>query len=90
MAKFVMPDDPETQFGVFSVMLERVEKAIETVPASRAQLEEALRVAQEAGDIPKLREVFVKKLELRGQELCLIDQKRRLEERIDGLRLEIQ
>jgi len=86
MAKFVMPDDPETQFGVFSVMLERVEKAILTVPESVAQLDKAMNLAQEAGDIPKLREVYSKKIELRGQELCLIDQKRRLEERIDGFR----
>lgn len=89
MAKFVMPDDPEIQVGVFRVMLERVEKAIETVPESRAQLDKAMNLAQEAGDIPKLREVYSKKIELRGQELCLVDQKRRLEERIDVLRLEI-
>jgi len=87
--KFVMPDDPEIQVGVFRVMLERVEKAIKTVPESRAQLDKAMNLAQEAGDIPKLREVYSKKIELRGQELSLIDQKRRLEERIDGLRLEI-
>lgn len=86
MSKFVMPDDPEIQVGVFRAMLEKVEKAIETVPISRAQLEEALRLAQEAGDIPKLREAYTKKLELRGQELCLIDQRRRLEERIDLVR----
>jgi len=84
--KFVMPEDPEIQVGVFSVMLERVEKAIETVPVSRAQLDEAVRLAQETGDVPKLREVYSKRIELRGQELCLIDQKRRLEERIDGFR----
>ena len=89
MAKFVMPDDPEIQVGVFRVMLERVEKAIKTVPESRAQLDKTMNLAQEAGDVPKLREVYSKRIELRGQELCLIDQKRRLEERIDGLRLEI-
>lgn len=88
--KFVMPDDPETQIGVFSVMLERVEKAIETVPTSRAQLEEALKLAQERGDIPKLRDIFLKKLELRGQELSLIDQRRRLEERIEDVRKRLE
>ena len=84
--KFVMPDDPEIQLGVFQAMLVKVEGAILKIPDSFLQLEETLRQAQESGDIQKLRETYANKVELRRQELCLIDQKRRLEERIDLVR----
>jgi len=84
--KFVMPDDPEIQLGVFQAMLVKVEGAILKIPNSFLQLEETLRQAQESGDIQKLREAYANKVELRRQELCLIDQKRRLEERIDLVR----
>ena len=90
--KFVMPDDPEIQLGVFQAMLVKVEGAILKIPDSFLQLDETLRQAQESGDIQNLRETYANKVELRRQELCLIDQKRRLEERIDLVRerLEIQ
>ncbi len=84
--KFVMPDDPEIQLGVFQAMLVKVEGAILKIPDSFLQLDETLRQAQESGDIQKLRETYANKVELRRQELCLIDQKRRLEERIDLVR----
>lgn len=84
--KFVMPDDPEIQLGVFQAMLVKVEGAILKIPDSFLQLDETLRQAQESGDIQKLREAYANKVELRRQELCLIDQKRRLEERIDLVR----
>jgi len=84
--KFVMPDDPEIQLGVFQAMLVKVDGAILKIPNSFLQLEETLRQAQESGDIQKLREAYANKVELRRQELCLIDQKRRLEERIDLVR----
>jgi len=84
--KFVMPDDPEIQLGVFQAMLVKVEGAILKIPDSFLQLDETLRQAQESGDIQNLREAYANKVELRRQELCLIDQKRRLEERIDLVR----
>ena len=84
--KFVMPDDPEIQLGVFQAMLVKVEGAILKIPDSFLQLDETLRQAQESGDIQNLRETYANKVELRRQELCLIDQKRRLEERIDLVR----
>jgi len=84
--KFVMPDDPEIQLGVFQAMLVKVDDAILKIPNSFLQLEETLRQAQESGDIQNLREAYANKVELRRQELCLIDQKRRLEERIDLVR----
>jgi len=84
--KFVMPEDPEIQLGVFQAMLVKVDDAILKIPDSFLQLEETLRQAQESGDIQKLREAYANKVELRRQELCLIDQKRRLEERIDLVR----
>jgi len=90
--KFVMPDDPEIQLGVFQAMLVKVEGAILKIPDSFLQIDETLRQAQESGDVQNLREAYANKVELRRQELCLIDQKRRLEERIDLVRerLEIQ
>jgi len=84
MKKFVMPESPAAQKEMFGEMHRRVQEAIQTIPATQERLGRAIAQAHEAKNIPKVRELSQKMTLLRRQELCLIDQKMRLEERING------
>jgi len=85
MKKFVMPESPAAQKEMFGEMHRRVQEAIQTIPATQERLGRAIAQAHEAKNIPKVRELSQKMGELRRQELCLYDQRKRLEERITCL-----
>ena len=84
MKKFVVPTDPNVVESMFSAMLSRVEEAIKSIPSTRARLEQAIAEKHQAKDIKTVRALAVKMSLLRRQELCLQDQKKRLEDRLNG------
>jgi len=84
MKKFVLPKDKTVLESMYRAMLSRVEQGILLVPSTRARLEQAIAEKHQAKDMKAVRALAVKMTLLRRQELCLIDQKMRLEERING------
>lgn len=84
MKKFVKPTDPNVVESMYRTMLSRVEDAIKSIPSTRAMLEQAIAEKHQAKDIKAVRALAVKMSLLRRQELCLHDQKKRLEGRLNG------
>ncbi len=84
MKKFVKPTDPNVVESMYRTMLSRVEDAIKSIPSTRARLEQAIAEKHQAKDIKAVRALAVKMSLLRRQELCLQDQKKRLEDRLNG------
>jgi len=84
MKKFVKPTDPNVVESMYRTMLSRVEDAIKSIPSTRAMLEQAIAEKHQAKDIKAVRALAVKMSLLRRQELCLLDQKKRLEGRLNG------
>ena len=84
MKKFVKPTDPNVVESMYKTAISRVEDAIKSVPITRARLEQAIAEKHKAKDIKAVRALAVKMSLLRRQELCLHDQKKRLEERLNG------
>ena len=84
MKKFVKPTDPNVVESMYRTMLSRVEDAIKSIPSTRAMLEQAIAEKHQAKDIKAVRALAVKMSLLRRQELCLLDQKKRLEDRLNG------
>ena len=84
MKKFVKPTDPNVVESMYRTMLSRVEDAIKSIPSTRAMLEQAIAEKHQAKDIKAVRALAVKMSLLRRQELCLQDQKKRLEDRLNG------
>ena len=84
MKKFVLPKDPKEVESMYRAMLSRVEEGILSVPSTRARLEQAIAEKHQAKDIKAVRALAVKMSLLRRQELCLQDQKKRLEDRLNG------
>ena len=84
MKKFVLPKDPKEVESMYRTMLSRVEDAIKSIPSTRAMLEQAIAEKHQAKDIKAVRALAVKMSLLRRQELCLLDQKKRLEGRLNG------
>ena len=84
MKKFVPPTDQREVDEMYREMLSRVEQGILLVPSTRARIEQAIVEKHKAKDMKAVRALAVKMSLLRRQELCLIDQKMRLEERLNG------
>jgi len=84
MKKFVKPTDPNVVESMYKTAISRVEDAIKSVPITRARLEQAIAEKHKAKDIKAVRALAVKMSLLRRQELCLIDQKKRLEDKLNG------
>ncbi len=84
MKKFVLPRDKKDVESMYRAMLSRVEQGILLVPSTRARLEQAIAEKHKAKDIKAVRALAVKMSLLRRQELCLIDQKKRLEDKLNG------
>jgi len=84
MKKFVSPTNPKEVDEMYREMLSRVEEGILSVPSTRARLEQAIAENYRAKNMKAVRALAVKMSLLRRQELCLIDQKMRLEERLNG------
>ena len=84
MKKFVKPTDPNVVESMYKTAISRVEDAIKSVPIMRERLEQAIAEKHQAKDIKAVRALAVKMSLLRRQELCLQDQKKRLEDRLNG------
>ena len=84
MKKFVPPTDQREVDEMYREMLSRVEQGILLVPSTRARIEQAIVEKHKAKDIKAVRALAVKMSLLRRQELCLLDQKKRLEGRLNG------
>ncbi|MFZ3147832.1 MAG: hypothetical protein WA137_02190, partial [Methanothrix sp.] len=81
--KFDMPTDPAAQIRMHEAMLKKICIASQEVIARRSMLLPELARRLDTGeDVKKLSQA---KKELRYQELCLLDQERRLKERISCL-----
>ena len=84
MKKFVPPTDQREVDEMYREMLSRVEQGILLVPSTRARIEQAIVEKHKAKDMKAVRALAVKMSLLRRQELCLLDQKKRLEGRLNG------
>ncbi len=84
MTRFVMPDNPEAKIHIHSDMLARVQDGIQQITSRKVGLETELILAESQGrDTTELTKI---KRNLRLQELCLVDQEKRLKGRIECLR----
>jgi hypothetical protein len=81
--KFAMPKGPIDQIQIHNAMVARIGQARQQIVSTQAHVSQDLRLADPGSEAFK-RLVQVGKY-LRMQELCLIDQERRLKERIDCL-----
>lgn len=73
---------------MYTEMLGQVTFSLEQIARLKPIRARELAELQEAGG--DIKPLIARQNEVRKQELCLIDQGKRLRERIDGLRLEIQ
>jgi len=73
----------------YTVALQKVEEAIGKMPMSKKMLDEQLEEARLLQDKDKIIAIHSVKGELHRQELALLDQRKRLMERIYAVRLEI-
>ena len=78
--KFSMPADPYDKVKMYKAMLVRVEEAKELVTSQMGMISSELKSRVAAGQ--DVREAYQTHKKLHLQELCLIDQERRLRERI--------
>ncbi len=83
--KFTMPPDPSDQIRMHEAMLSRVEEARKHVAGQMDRIAQELDRQTAAGE--DVREIHQARKKLHLQELCLIDQERRLKERITSLRI---
>lgn len=84
MKKFTMPEDPYERIRIHEAMVARCGQAKQQIVATKARISQDLRLADPGSeDYKKLVQAGKN---LRMQELCLIDQEKRLRERIDCLR----
>jgi|WetSurMetagenome_2_1015567.scaffolds.fasta_scaffold377123_2 hypothetical protein len=82
--KFTMPESPIDQIQIHNAMVARIGQARQQISTTKAHMSQDLHLADPGSeDYKKL--VRARK-NLRMQELCLIDQEKRLKERIDCLR----
>jgi hypothetical protein len=80
-----MPVDTSVQIRIHEKMLENVNVALEKISVVKPQIDQELAAAESCGDVPKMQEITPKKRHVRGQELCLLSQNKRLKERIKCL-----
>ncbi len=79
--KFTMPTDPSDRAKMHKAMLIKVEEAKETVASELKTISSELNSRVAAGQ--DAREAYQTHKKLHLQELCLIDQERRLKAAID-------
>jgi hypothetical protein len=82
--KFAMPKGPIDQIQIHNAMVARIGQARQQISTNKAHISQDLRLA-DPGSEGYMKLVQAGK-SLRMQELCLIDQEKRLKERIDCLR----
>ena len=83
--KFTMPDNPADQVRMHSAMLARVGEAKQQISTALDRIAPELEGRMKAGQ--DIRELTQTRKRLHLQELCLIDQERRLRGRIEFLRI---
>jgi hypothetical protein len=82
--RFTMPDDPCEQIQIHEAMVARCSQAKQQISASKARISRDLSLVEPGSeDYKKLVQAGKN---LRMQELCVIDQEKRLKERINCLR----
>ena len=81
--KFTMPDNPADQTRMHGAMLARVGEAKQQISTALDRIAPELEGRMKAGQ--DIRELTQTRKRLHLQELCLIDQERRLQERISFL-----
>lgn len=83
--RFTMPKDPTEQIQIHEAMIVQCGQAMQQIDAARS------RISQDLGQVKLGGEDHRKLLQagknLRMQELCVIDQEKRLKERIASLRI---
>lgn len=83
--KFTMPDNPADQVRMHEAMLTRVGEAKRQIASALERIASEIDRCMTAGQ--DVRELTQTRKKLHLQELCLIDQERRLGERINAIRL---
>ena len=84
--KFKMPDNPAEQIRMHSIILDRVHETLRQVPVDMARISEDIDSRLATGvSILKVQTLIQTRKNLHRQELCLRDQERRLQERIELL-----
>lgn len=88
--KFVMPDNPTEQIKMHSIMLGRVQEGLRQVPGDLAKISADIDGRMADGISPlKFQTLIQTHRNLHRQALCLKDQEKRLQERINAIGLEI-
>jgi hypothetical protein len=82
--KFTMPVDPSEQIQIHNAMVARIGQARQQISANKAHISQDLHLADPGSE--DFKKLVQASKNLRMQELCLIDQEKRLRERIDCLR----
>jgi hypothetical protein len=80
-----MPEDPCEQIQIHEAMIARCGQAKQQIAAMKARISRDLDLADPGSE--DYRKLFQAGKNLRMQELCLLDQEKRLKERIDCLRI---
>lgn len=84
--KFTMPDNPAELVKMHSIMLGRVQDTLRQVPTDLATITNKIDSHLAQGISPlKIQTLIQTRKNLHRQELCLKDQERRLQERIELL-----
>lgn len=83
--KFTMPVDPAKQISIHSAMVDRIGHALQKIAATKAHISEDFCRADPGSE--DYRKLVQAGKNLRMQEICLIDQEKRLRERIDCLQI---
>ena len=82
--RFTMPEDPCEQIQIHEAMVARCGQAKRQILATKARISQDLGLADLGSE--DYRKLVQAGKNLRMQELCVIDQEKRLRERIDCLR----
>jgi hypothetical protein len=78
--KCTMPEGPIDQIQIHNAMVARIDQALQQIPVTKAHISEDLtRTEPGSEDYKKLMQACKN---IRMQELCLMDQEKRLKERI--------
>ena len=83
--KFTMPDSPADQVRMHSTLLARVGEAKQQIASALERIAPEIDSRMKAGQ--DIRELAQTRKRLHLQELCMIDQERRLQERISFLQI---
>lgn len=84
--KFTMPAEPADQIRMYRIMLRKVQVAVAQINSRYSLIDSELEQRIARGE--DAREILQAKRGLREEQLCLLDQEKRLQERISSLQLQ--